>query len=252
LHWLMYAYLQQGRYQKAEELLKLMKKVMSESTYDNKLRPGYYENNWANMASAFIVETERWGLASELFPPNNSAATASAGTNGSHGSHDATVRTSMASQNLPIFIRGLASAVNGSASEVNSISPVNKLEVQALAASMKKDNAAAIETIKAATSLEEQGGAPYGPPGLIKPSHELFGEILLRAGQPKEAAEKFQIALLRQPNRARSLLGLARAAAQSGDTETARATYAKFLDQWKDADANLPELREARDYVGKK
>ena len=252
LHWLMYAYLQQGRYQKAEELLKLMKKVMSESTYDNKLRPGYYENNWANMASAFVVETERWGLASELFPANNSAASASAGTNGSHGSHDATVRTSMASQNLPIFIRGLASAVNGSSSEVNSISPVNRLEVQALAASMKKDNAAAIETMKAATSLEEQGGAPYGPPGLIKPSHELFGEILLRAGQPKEAAEKFQMALLRQPNRARSLLGLARAAAQSGDTETARATYAKFLDQWKDADANLPELREARDYVGKK
>ena len=34
-----------------------MKKVMSESTYDNKLRPGYYENNWANMAAAFIVET---------------------------------------------------------------------------------------------------------------------------------------------------------------------------------------------------
>ncbi|HEU4766669.1 MAG TPA: hypothetical protein VFS77_04820, partial [Pyrinomonadaceae bacterium] len=47
LHWLLYAYLQQGRYQKAEQLLALMKKVMSESTYDNKLRPGYYENNWA-------------------------------------------------------------------------------------------------------------------------------------------------------------------------------------------------------------
>ena len=39
-----------------------MKKVMSESTYDNKLRPQYYENNYANMAAAFIVETERWDL----------------------------------------------------------------------------------------------------------------------------------------------------------------------------------------------
>ena len=45
-----------------------MKKVMSESTYDNKLRPDYYENNYANMAAAFIVETERWNLAAELFP----------------------------------------------------------------------------------------------------------------------------------------------------------------------------------------
>ncbi len=249
LHWLLYAYLQQGRYKKAEELLALMKKVMSESTYDNKLRPGYYENNWANMAAAFIVETERWNLASELFPAAKPAAEQTA-SNGGHGSsHGATVRTSMASQNLPIFIRGLASAVNASAEQVPSIGLVNKLEVEALNASMKKDHATAIDLMKKATAQEEQMGTPYGPPSLIKPSHELFGEILLRAGQPKEAAEKFQIALLRQPNRARSLLGLARAAAQSGDTATARATYTKLLDQWKQADANLPELREARDYL---
>ena len=90
LHWLLYAYLQQGRYEAAEELLMRMKKVMSESTYDNKLRPGYYENNWANMAAAFIVETERWNLASELFPEGK-AKPEQAGMNGSHGGmHDAT------------------------------------------------------------------------------------------------------------------------------------------------------------------
>jgi tetratricopeptide (TPR) repeat protein len=253
LHWLLYAYLQQGRYKKAEELLTLMKKVMSESTYDNKLRPGYYENNWANMSAAFIVETERWNLADELFPQNKPASEQS-GTNGSHGgmhggSGGATVRSSTASQNLPIFVRGLTAAVAGKDSELQSIGAVNKLEVEALRASMNGNHATAIDLMKKATALEEQGGAPYGPPTLIKPSHELFGEILLRAGQPKEAVEKFQIALLRQPNRARSLLGLARASAKSGDTATARASYMKLLDQWKQADANLPELREAGDYL---
>src|SRR5689334_18651767 len=84
LHWLMYAYLQQGRYKKAEELLTLMKKVMSESTYNDKLRPGYYENNWANMAASFIVETERWDLAHELFPQNKPVSEPSE-MNGSHG-----------------------------------------------------------------------------------------------------------------------------------------------------------------------
>jgi hypothetical protein len=29
-------------------------------------------------------------------------------------------------------------------------------------------------------------------PSLIKPTHELFGEILLRAGKPVEAAEQFK------------------------------------------------------------
>ena len=76
---------------------------------------------------------------------------------------------------------------------------------------MKKEHEKAIELMKRATSLEEATSAPYGPPSLIKPSHELFGEILLRAGKPAEASEQFKIALLRQPNRARSLQGLARA-----------------------------------------
>jgi len=268
LHWLLYCYLQQGRYHQAEQLLTLMKKVMSESTYDNKLRPQYYENNYANMAAAFIVETERWKLASELFPETKAAPATSteqgAMGGGSHGAHTpaattagATVRTSMASVTLPIFVRSLAAAAAGSAnvtevsedSGKSSARRIGELEVAALNASIKKDHARAIELMKKATALEEQSSAPYGPPNLIKPSHELFGEILLRAGKPAEAGEQFKIALLRQPNRARSLLGAARAAAQSGNQVAATNAYAALIDQWKQADDGLSELREARDYL---
>jgi Tfp pilus assembly protein PilF len=97
--------------------------------------------------------------------------------------------------------------------------------------------------------MEEETGPPSGPPALIKPTHELFGEILLRADKPAEASAQFRTALLRQPNRARSLLGVARAAAQSGDQITATTTYVKLLQQWKQADEGLAELREARDYL---
>src|SRR5215213_1306652 len=235
LHWLLYVYLQQNRYNDAEKLLNLMKKVMSESIYDNKLRPGYYENNYANMAAAFVVETERWNLATELFPENQPVTTSEQAM-GSHGSHNAsgnasaTLRTSSASVTLPFFIRGLAAAMSGSATADQSIAglqairasrgstsiEIMELEIAALSASMKKDHGKAIELIKKATTLEESMSAPYGPPGLIKPSHELFGEILLRAGKPAEAAEQFKVALQRQPNRARSLLGASRAAEQLG------------------------------------
>src|ERR1700752_280153 len=270
LHWLLYAYLQQGRYNDAEKLLNLMKKVMSESTYDNKLRPGYYENNYANMAAAFVVETERWNLATELFPENKAPATSEqASMTGSHGSHNAapassgtagaTMRTSSASVTLPLFIRGPAAASNGSAvdQEVNALqalrssrgsSEILELEIKALSASMKKDHAQAIELMRKATALEEATNAPYGPPSLIKPSHELFGEILLRAGKPAEASEQFKVSLLRQPNRARSLLGAARAAAQTANNATAKTTYTALIEQWKQADINLLELREARNY----
>jgi hypothetical protein len=276
LHWLLYAYLQQGRYNDAEKLLNLMKKVMSESTYDNKLRPGYYENNYASMASAFVIETERWNLAEELFPETKTAPATSeqAMASGSHGSHGAapadntaaTVRYSSANVMLPFFVRGLAAAASGSnAVEKNlaglkgmydnnvparsTVLQIRELEIAALSASMKKDHTTAIEAMNKATALEEQMSPPSGPPSLIKPTHELFGEILLRAEKPREAAEQFKVSLLRQPNRARSLLGAARAAAQIGNQSEALTAYTALLEQWKQADTNLVELREARDYL---
>ncbi len=278
LHWLLYVYLQQGRYRKAEGLVALMKKVMSETTYDNKLRPGYYENNFANMAAAFIVETERWDLAATLFPGSatEGPVTAAQSSSSAHGGHGgaqpvssdgpATVRASNRGQRLPPFIRGLAAAHGGlGGSAVGTENPgklgnlsgemvsktIGELEVAAVAASAKRDHERAAELIKQAISLEEQMGPPSGPPGLIKPSHELFGEILMRAGKPEAAAEQFKVALLRQPNRARSLLGAARAALQSGDQRGAAAAYTKLLEVWQHADEGLPELREAQDYLTK-
>jgi tetratricopeptide (TPR) repeat protein len=282
LHWLLYVYLQQGRYSKAEELLQLMKQTMSGPTYDNKLRPGYYENNYANMAAAFVVETERWDQAPILFPPSRAEAVAVAeptaaamGTHGGHGgmqppSSDGAVvvRASMRNQTLPFFVRGLSSAVRGSSGVDESLAAlkvipgvsgppagmlqIRELEIEAVAASMKQEHDKAIELMKRATILEEAMGPPSGPPGIIKPSHELFGEILLRAGKPGEAAERFRVALLRQPNRARSLLGAARAARQSGRAQDARSFYEQLMNQWQQADEGLPELREAQEYLKSK
>lgn len=41
-------------------------------------------------------------------------------------------------------------------------------------------------------------------------------------------------------------LGLARAAAVSGDVSRARQSYNEFLALWKDADRDLPPLQSAR------
>jgi len=171
---------------------------------------------------------------------------------------------------LPVFIRGLALAragkgaaeeallrlrsldsgagENWSVNETKALE-VRQLELAAVAAAARGDHDEAAAQMKKAAGLEEDMAPPSGPPALIKPSHELYGEILLRAGRPKEAAAQFSIALLRQPNRARSLLGAARAAAKAGDFKTARETYSIFLRQWQQADRALPELREAEDYL---
>ena len=269
LHWLLYVYLQQGRYRKAEELLSVMKQAMSDKAYENKLRPAYYENNYANMAAAYVVETERWNLATTLFPATDSQFAAANSMANGHGHGGAqpvagtsleTVRTSDRGQRLPTFIRSWASALNGSAAgsaadhvpaASGELQGIGQLEVAAVAASMKREHDKAAGLMKEAVSLEEKLGPPSGPPSLIKPPQELFGELLLRAGKSVEASEQFKAALLRQPNRARSLLGLARSAAASGDRVSAEAAYSKFLAQWQQADAELPELKEAREYLKK-
>ena len=103
--------------------------------------------------------------------------------------------------------------------------------------------------LRKATALEESAPPPSGPSVLVKPSHELLGDILLRAGRPKEAAQQFAISLVRQPNRARSLLGAARAASKMGDAKQASVAYANFLGQWQQADIKLREVIEAQTYL---
>ena len=61
--------------------------------------------------------------------------------------------------------------------------------------------------------------------------------------------KQFEVALSRQPRRALSLLGLARAKAAAGDGDGAKIAYAAFAEAWSGADPERPELKEARTYL---
>jgi eukaryotic-like serine/threonine-protein kinase len=78
------------------------------------------------------------------------------------------------------------------------------------------------------------------------------GQAYLGARQGKEAAAEFQKFLdnrsivLNSPLGALAHLGLARAYSLQGDTANAREAYLGFLALWKDADPNIPILKEAQ------
>jgi tetratricopeptide (TPR) repeat protein len=80
----------------------------------------------------------------------------------------------------------------------------------------------------------------------------LRGQALLRLSRGPEALSEFQYILDHRGEDMLSVLyplayvGLARAATLSGDASRARTAYKKFFDMWKDADTDLPILREAR------
>ena len=91
----------------------------------------------------------------------------------------------------------------------------------------------------------------FGPPDVVKPSHELLGEVLLQSGKAAEAQREFTRALEMAPGRARSLLGLGRAALAAGDKPAARKALEELERVWHSADAQLPEVAELNRLLGK-
>ena len=118
--------------------------------------------------------------------------------------------------------------------------------VAARAAAAAGDREAAVAAAEEAVETEARGQLPNGPPAGV-PASEVLGELLLDFDQPDRAARAFEDALYRTPNRARSVLGLARALQRSGQVAAARDRYLQLAEMWEGADAGLPVLAEVRE-----
>ena len=114
----------------------------------------------------------------------------------------------------------------------------------------RKDPNRAIELLKVASTVEL---------GSITPDLTIFlcpaylrGQAYLMLHDGNAAAAEFQKfidhrgVVMNFPWGALARLGLARAYAMQGDNAKARAAYQDFLMLWKDADPDVPVLREAK------
>jgi tetratricopeptide (TPR) repeat protein len=94
------------------------------------------------------------------------------------------------------------------------------------------------------------GTAFFGRFGGLYPAY-IRGEAYLAAGRGKEAAAEFQKvlnhrgAVLADPIGALAHLQLGRAYVVAGDTTKAKNAYKDFLTLWKDADPDIPVLKQA-------
>lgn len=98
-----------------------------------------------------------------------------------------------------------------------------------------------IALVREAAAAEDALPMEFGPPGIVKPTHELLGELLLEAGRPAEAAQAFERALVVGPGRWLALRGLARAATAAGDVALARRACDTWRANWRGADAPARE-----------
>jgi serine/threonine protein kinase len=145
------------------------------------------------------------------------------------------------------------------ADELEKQNPVNTvivgywLPTTRAAIEMNRNNPAkAIELLQAATSYELGDPLPeveFG--GFLYPPY-MRGQAYLLLHQGREAAAEFQKFLDHRglvancPLAALAHLQLGRANAMQGDTAKARAAYQDFLTLWKDADPDIPILKQAK------
>lgn len=111
----------------------------------------------------------------------------------------------------------------------------------------KKDQA--IETLRDAADAEDILGKHPVSPGAFVPIREQLGDLLLEAGQSKEAQREFEAALKIYPGRFRGLYGAARAAEQNGDKENASHYYAKLAEQTAKATGSRDELNHVHKFL---
>jgi len=118
----------------------------------------------------------------------------------------------------------------------------------------RRNPAAAVALLPLGTRAAriEVGAIPFLSNVSCLPSPYLRGQAYLAAGQGHSAAIEFQKILDHKgivwncTTGALAHLGLARALALAGDKERALAAYRDFLALWKDADSDIPILKEAK------
>ena len=111
------------------------------------------------------------------------------------------------------------------------------------------DTVGALALARAAADSEEVTDKHPVTPAELLPARELWGDMLLASGRYAEARKAYEETLLREPRRARSLFGKARAAELAGDRAGAETGYREFLKLMSKADGGRAELAIAKAYI---
>ncbi len=128
-----------------------------------------------------------------------------------------------------------------------------QVEVQRLAASgilahAQGNDKQAVELVRAAADLDASMDKHPATPAEVLPARELLADLLLEVNDPAAALKEYEQSVRTERNRFRSILGIARAAKQTGDAPKAREAYGKLV-TLASADADRPELAEAKAFL---
>ena len=233
-HWLEYGYLQKGEYENARKILDSM------NVFNKELGSGRAREHMIFQKSTFLAETNQYGNdvnAIEVKQDDLNIVTRAMNhfANGMayyHKKDEAGLRkiiTKLTSEilvdeeritNTGIKICGSINAELPNSLDIEQAT-VMLLELNAMNAWLKKDWGQTEKFLKRAVEMETKVSYAFGPPTIIKPSFELYGEWLLENNRPKEALAQFELSLKAAPNKLLSLKGKEKAEKLLKDNSTA-------------------------------
>ena len=243
LQWLEYGYLQQGRYAEARKTLSIMEEDAKKS--DSRR----IQSHLIRMKSGYVIETESWdGDAVAIVPDPAKVSDTSAMIDLFTNGYAAVQRKDLdsAKKNLSAMQERITKTPEANTESHHGMAPTPSLEQQAmevlhneltaaiLFAEEKQDEA--IQIMKKAVAVESSMTFEFGPPEIVKPSHELLGEMMLAMKNPQEAQTYFEHALERAPRRVLALRGLAAAASSAGNEQLAAKVRGELKEILKNAD----------------
>ena len=232
LSWLVYEYVQQGRFDRSRNALRPLEEALTADP-----RP-WIKNELATWRAYYIVGSERWAEAANRQAFDNADELFALG-------YAAAKSADLTKARATLDVMKKVAATDSVESR-REVAAIMERQLAAVIGAAAGTFDAALPAARMAAELEDKAPRSTGRPHPVKSSHELYGELLLQAGRAKEAVVWFERTLARTPNRSRAVLGLARAAATAGDAAKSRAAYKQFLANWQTADPGLPEIKEAQ------
>lgn len=265
MEWLEYAYYQQGRFRDAEKALQACRQSIEPSTAwanahaDRLATMQSTPAKFAHMLNESLLQMRAIAVV-ESGDGNGPAAHTVVNTNGmgpDAGWNDfVDGYAAIERHDLPAAQKSLAAlsarhtgSETSDDTQTSSYLAILRDDLGGMLAIGEGKPQAGVDAIRRAARRYETLAFDFGPPVPIKPPHELLGEQLLKQGNTTDARTAFGTALKNAPRRTRSLLGRARAESAGGDVAAATATYKELVTIWHGADADLPELAEAKEYV---
>ena len=244
LDYMVYAYLQEGRDRDARRTIALAQGLQANLSTDA-LVANY---NRVAMEARLPLERGDWSEASRLPVRAGAPGIGEALAHFTRGIGAARIYDTLEARNEAQALAAIeVELTRRGDADWTRVVAIKRQAVEAWTALARGDTSSALKAMKAAADIEDVTAKSPVTPGELLPARELEGDMLLAVHRYAEAHTAYEASLAREPNRARSLYGSARAAELAGDRAAARPRYLEFLAQMQSGDGDRIDIARARE-----